>query len=206
MARAEKAGADAFHLDVMDGHFVPNISFGPAVVSAVRARTRLPLDIHLMVERPDRYLDAFVKAGGTTLVFHVEARAEPEALIRRGHDHGVQVGFAVKPETPVGSVTPFLDRLDQVMVMSVHPGFSGQSFLPLAIPKLREARSALDGLGSMADISIDGGVTTETAVQAARAGATFFVAGNSVYSSGTIPENLARLRESIEKGAADALR
>ncbi|HEV2428478.1 MAG TPA: ribulose-phosphate 3-epimerase, partial [Thermoplasmata archaeon] len=180
IAAAESGGADAFHLDVMDGHFVPNLSFGPALVKAVRARTQRPLDIHLMIEHPQKYARAFAEAGGDTLVFHLESQDEPSEVVRTVKELGVAVGAALRPETPIARAAPILDRLDQLLVMSVHPGFSGQSFLPEALPKLEEACRALGAIGSPADLSIDGGVGVETARRAAGAGATFVVCGNSV--------------------------
>ncbi len=202
---AERGGSDAFHLDVMDGHFVPNITFGPSLVRAVRARTRLPLDIHLMISDPLRYLRSFRSAGGDTLVFHVETTDDPATVVRSAHELGAEVGIALRPDTPLDRIDSVLERVDQVLVMSVQPGFSGQAFLPSVLPKIEAARRALDDRNPGADLSVDGGITPETAVPAARAGATFFVCGNSVYGHGSVVENLRSLRSAVLRGSRHAV-
>ena len=203
---AESGGADAFHLDVMDGHFVPNITFGPALVRSVRGRTKLPLDIHLMIEHPTKYAEAYAKAGGDTLVFHLEAKDSADEAIRAVRAAGAKVGAALRPDTPFDRVAPHVERLDQILVMSVYPGFSGQAFLPDVLPKVAAARAALESRGGDGDVSIDGGITPETAGEAAAQGATFFVCGNSVFASGSVADNLKSLRRAVTEGARRAVR
>jgi ribulose-phosphate 3-epimerase len=203
--RCEEGGAGALHLDVMDGHFVPNLTFGPALVRSVRARTRLPLDVHLMIDHPARFAKSFAEAGGSTLVFHVESSDDARATIRALHDLGVGAGAAIRPGTPFEALAPLADQVEQLLVMSVEPGFSGQSFRPEVLPKVRAARAALDEIGSTADVSIDGGITVATAPGAAREGASFFVCGNSVFVGGEIVENLHQLRRAVDEGAKSAV-
>ncbi|MFG1530431.1 MAG: ribulose-phosphate 3-epimerase [Thermoplasmata archaeon] len=201
--RAEEGGAAGFHLDVMDGHFVPNLSFGPALVSAVRRVTRRPLDIHLMVEHPERFLEAFRRAGGDRLTFHLEAASDPVAVARSIRALGAEAGVALRPETPVARAGPWLSELDAILVMTVNPGFSGQTFLPGGLDKISEARALSDRAGGRVDIGVDGGVTSETGRWAARSGATFFVCGNAAFDGGQIEANLNRLRAAIDQGAEE---
>ena len=201
----EEAGADALHLDVMDGHFVPNISFGPALVSAVRKRTRLPLDVHLMVERPLLYVEPFSTAGGDTLVVHVESADPVTPTLRTIRRLGARVGLAIKPETSLSEGLQYLDDLDEFMVMGVHPGFSGQSMVPGTMERLKGARGEIDRRSRTIELALDGGVTVEWARRATDRGATFLVCGQSVFGEGTIGDNLRALRSAVTPVRPDAV-
>ncbi|MDO9695796.1 MAG: ribulose-phosphate 3-epimerase [Candidatus Latescibacteria bacterium] len=194
VARMESAGADLFHLDVMDGQFVPNLTFGPLVVAAVRRRTALQLDAHLMVSRPERHLAAFARAGADAITVHIEAVPDPGAALAEIGSLGVRRGLSLNPGTPLDAVLPWLDRVDLVLVMSVQPGAGGQSFQPAALDKLRglTARRAADGLGFA--ISIDGGVNDATAPACRGAGADILVAGSYLFGAADPAAAIAALR------------
>ncbi len=175
--RLEEAGARIFHLDIMDGRFVPNLSFGLPVVEAIRRATSLPLDVHLMIEQPGKYLERFREAGADLLTIHIEAQPNPTVLLKQIRDLGAGVGLTLNPPTPVATVEPYLDLCDLVLVMSVMPGFGGQEFDPAALDKLRR----LDELaGSRLLLSVDGGVNSDTIGSCARAGARLLVAGTAI--------------------------
>ena len=181
VARVEEGGADQIHVDVMDGHFVPNITIGPPVVAALRNVTALPLDVHLMISDPDRYLDAFASAGAAIITVHAEAVTHLHRTLTRIRQLGVKAGVAINPATPVEHIREVASEADLVLVMSVNPGFGGQTFIPRSVEKVAQVRALLHAAGATADIEVDGGVDTGNAAALTQAGATMLVAGASIF-------------------------
>jgi len=188
--RVEKAGADWLHIDVMDGHFVPNITIGPVVIGAVKSCSSLPLDVHLMIENPEKYIEAFARAGSDIITFHIEAVKEPRAAISLIKKSGRKAGISIKPNTDVSSISQVLNELDLVLVMSVEPGFGGQEFIESAVPKIKELRRLYKG-----DISVDGGINDKNAVLVKEAGANILVAGSYVFSARDVKDAIRKLRQ-----------
>ncbi len=192
----EQAGADYVHVDIMDGHFVPNLTIGPEVVRALRPHSKLPFDVHLMISPVDPYVPAFAEAGADIITVHPEAGAHLHRTLQLIKSLGKKAGAALNPGTPVEVLDPVLDALDLVLVMSVNPGFGGQSFIPGALDKIAALRGRIDGLGRTVDLEVDGGINFETAPQAIAAGADLLVAGTAAFAGGPAAygENIARLR------------
>lgn len=191
----DKAGADLIHIDVMDGHFVPNITIGPLVVSAVRRVTNLPLDVHLMIYNPDLYLEEFRDAGADILTVHVEVCTHLDRVVHAIKDLGIKAGVVLNPATPLAVLDYVLEELDLVLLMSVNPGFGGQKFIPGTLRKISELRKAVNKRNSAAEIEIDGGINLETAGLVTKAGADILVAGSAVFSSQDYGETIALLRK-----------
>lgn len=195
----ERAGADRIHIDVMDGCFVPNITVGPVVVSAVRRATSLPLDVHLMVVEPERHLEAFARAGATTLLVQVEAAVHLHRAVQRIRDLGLRAGVVLNPATPLCFLDEILPEVDQVLLMTVNPGFGGQPFIPGTLGKIRRLAQRIQEQGLSVDLEVDGGITPETAPQVVRAGANVLVAGSAVFGAPEgIAAAIARLRRAAE--------
>jgi len=198
VAAAEAGGADWIHVDVMDGHFVPNLTFGPKMVADLRRVTGLPLDVHLMIERPEDWVARYAEAGATYVTVHIEATRDAAGALDAIRTAGARPGITLNPETDVARVLPYLDRADLVLVMSVHPGFGGQAFIRSALDKVRALRSALDARGSSAELEVDGGIKPENATDVAGAGASVLVAGSAVYlDPDGVAAALAKFRKAI---------
>jgi ribulose-phosphate 3-epimerase len=191
VASAERGGADLIHLDVMDGHFVPNLTMGPPVVQALSRITRLPLDVHLMIEEPDRYLEVFVRAGAAMISVHAEVLPHLHRTLQAIKELGAKAGVALNPSTPVAALEEIAGDVDHVLVMSVNPGFGGQTFIPRTESKIQAVRALLDRQGSHAPIEVDGGIDATNAARVVQAGATILVAGNSIFGTGD-PERATR--------------
>jgi ribulose-phosphate 3-epimerase len=179
---AETGGADLIHIDVMDGRFVPNLSFGPLIVDAVRRSTALPLDVHLMILEPDDYLAEFAKAGATAISVHWEACPHLHRSLQRIRDLGCRAGIAINPHTPASLLSEIMHLLDVIIVMTVNPGFGGQSFLPETLPKVGQLRQMITASGRDIALEVDGGINTSTALQAVQAGANVLIAGNGIFN------------------------
>ncbi|GAB4461601.1 MAG: ribulose-phosphate 3-epimerase [Anaerolineae bacterium] len=194
---AEAAGVDWIHLDIMDGHFVPNLSFGPLLVRAIRSITRLPLDVHLMIEQPDRYLADFAEAGADRITVHVETCPHLHRTIQQIKELGCKAGVTLNPATPLSTLEEILPEADLVLIMSVNPGFGGQKYIPASTAKIARLRAMLNALNSPAEIEVDGGINAGTIAEVVGAGATVLVVGSAIFNDrAPIAENVRRLRES----------
>ena len=197
----DAAGCDIIHVDVMDGHFVPNITIGPPVVNAARAVTQKDLDVHLMISDADKYIEAFAAAGADWITVHVEACPHLHRTVSRIRELGKKAGVVLNPATSLATLDYILEEVDLVMLMSVNPGFGGQSFIPSTLAKIRQLRQRIDGMGLTVAIEVDGGISESTIAAVAEAGANIFVAGSAIYKSNNYEQAIATLRQQAEIGA-----
>ncbi len=195
--RVENAGADWLHVDVMDGHFVPNLSFGPAVVRSLKGKTSLPLDVHLMVEHPAQFIESFAQAGADLLTVHLEADDSVPQTLRQIHALGVKTGVSIKPDTDVAALKPVLGQVDLILVMSVYPGFGGQAFLPESPERIKQVRGLITESRRNIWLEVDGGINAQTAKEVIAAGADVLVAGNAIFSATNPASALNQIRQAF---------
>jgi len=193
----EDAGADVIHVDVMDGHFVPNITIGPFIVNAIRKLTSLPLDTHLMIEHPEKYIEAFAEAGSNWITIHAEVCSHFKQAIRKIRDLGLRPGLVLNPSTSIKVLFPVLDEIDLVLLMSVHPGFGGQAFIPSVLRKIERLKRIADRNGYPLEIEVDGGIKVDNIGEVARAGADIFVLGTGIFKTKNYKTTICRLRKEI---------
>ena len=193
----ERSGADVIHVDVMDGHFVPNITIGPLVVQGLKRLTSLPLDVHLMIENPERYIEAFAQAGSDWITFHAEVCPHPKRMIKKIRQLNVRPGIVLKPATPLKTLFPVLNDLDLVLIMSVNPGFGGQSFIPSTLKKIARLKKLIDENQYPLEIEVDGGVKIENIREVSEAGGDVFVVGTGIFKTNNYEETIRKLRIEI---------
>lgn len=197
--KVQSAGADLIHIDVMDGHFVPNITVGPLIVKALRKVTNLPLDVHLMISNPEKYIDEFGKAGAKILTVHVETCPHLHMIIHAVKKMGIEIGVSLNPATPLITLEHILEDLDMVLLMSVNPGWSGQDFIPQVIPKIKTLREMIDKCGYKVSIEVDGGVKVDNAHKVASAGADILVMGSAIFETKDYKETIRKVRRRLDK-------